>query len=218
MSGIENIIGYKFKNASLLETALTHRSVKGRTSNQNLEFFGDSILGFIIAEVIFRRNPDFDEGAMTGMRKNLVSQKPLAEAVSAFGLEKFLRLGRNEYEHNVQKTDKTKCDLYEALLAAIYLDGGIDEARAFVKKTLGNLLEKLEAEDEKDLSDYKSRLKEFADKHHLSLEFAPLEPTRDKTFSFAAILEGDVIGKGEGKSKKEAQQKAAKAALQKLDK
>ena len=73
MSGIESIIGYKFKNTSLLETALTHRSVKGKISNQNLEFLGDSILGFIIAEVIFRRNPDFDEGAMTGMRKNLVS-------------------------------------------------------------------------------------------------------------------------------------------------
>ena len=167
MSGIESIIGYKFKNMSLLETALTHRSVKGKISNQNLEFLGDSILGFIIAEVIFRRNPDFDEGAMTGMRKNLVSQKPLADAVSAFGLEKYRRLGKNEHDHNVQKTDKTKCDLYEALLAAIYLDGGMDEARAFVKKTLGNLLEKLESEDERDLSDYKSRLKEFADKHHL---------------------------------------------------
>ena len=218
MGGIESIIGYKFKNMSLLETALTHRSVKGKTSNQNLEFLGDSILGFIIAEVIFRRNPDFDEGAMTGMRKNLVSQKPLADAVSAFGLEKYLRLGKNEYDHNVQKTDKTKCDLYEALLAAIYLDGGMDEARAFVKKTLGNLLEKLESEDERDLSDYKSRLKEFADKHHLLLEFRPLPASDEKLFSFVAILEGDEIGKGSGKSKKEAQQKAARAALENLDK
>ncbi len=216
MSGIEKIIGYSFNNPQLLETALTHRSVKGKTSNQNMEFLGDSILGFIVAEVVFRRNPDFDEGKMTEMRKNIVSQKPLAEAVSALGLQNFLRLGRNEFEHKVQETDKTKCDLYEALLAAVYLDGGMGEARKFVAKTLGDLMKRMEEHRDRDY-DYKSRLKEFADKHRLSLEFK--EETKEPgEFVFTAVLEGDELGTGVGKSKKSAQQMAAKEVLEKLDK
>lgn len=138
----EALIGYVFTDKSLLECALTHSSYVnecGGQSNERLEYLGDSILNFIVAEMLFNATPD-DEGVLTELRKELVSKSPLAAAVREMGLIKYYRMGKGAKSEFNKAKDKPVSNIFEAVLGAVYLDGGMDEAKSFVKR---NLLDKV---------------------------------------------------------------------------
>ena len=142
LSEVEKIIGYVFKNRSLLNQALTNESYvneHGGTGNERLEFLGDGLLNFIVAEMLFNATPD-DEGVLTELRKELVSKSPLAAAVREMGLIKYYRMGKGAKSEFNKAKDKPVSNIFEAVLGAVYLDGGMDEAKSFVKR---NLLDKV---------------------------------------------------------------------------
>lgn len=216
---LESIIGYDFKNDALLKRALTHDSAARAVhsnSYQNLEFFGDSILDFLVAEELMKRFPSADEGQLTRMRAAVVSERPLALTIERLGLENYLIMGKNERHMKIQKNRSVMSDLYEAVLAAIYLDGGMDEARAFVLRTLSGAIAE-SARSLHEFYDYKSELNEYANKNALTVSYMQIFENPDdqqNRFEFSVALEGDILGIGRGRTKKEAEQHAACQALQ----
>lgn len=216
--GLEEIIGYSFNNRKLLERALTHKSRSGKSSNQRLEYFGDSILNFLVAEHTYFTCGECNEGKMTEQRQRVVAKKPLAGVITELGLQRFMLLAKNEREQGISdKSDKVKSDLYEALLAAVYIDGGLDEARKFVYRTLGEKLENALNDDAEE--DAKSKLNVFAGKYHLSVRYEDVEDESDEfRFSSTVYVEGDALGSGKGGTKREAERVAAAEALAELDK
>lgn len=212
---VENIIGYTFADKRLLVTALTHASYvnehKGSESYEKLEFLGDSILNFIIAEQLYTASAK-SEGEMTVLRSRMVSRLPLREAVNRMGLYDYVLLGKGT-EHTEVLSAKTKSDVFESILAAIYIDSGdISTARRFIVQHL-NSLSVLAAVD------YKSRLQEYAQAKKISLVYPEPEQKGDPShpyFEASAVLDGHIKGFGKGSSKKEAQQSAAKEIYVKL--
>lgn len=212
---IENAIGYTFLNKSVLIDAFTHSSFinESRSSsecNERLEFLGDSILDFLVAEKLYFRY-NRREGEMTAIRANLVSCEPLAAAVDELDIFRFLRIGngaRNDMEHS----KKAKSDLYEAVLAAIYIDSGkkMDMPREFVERTLRINTER---------HDYKSALQELTQKSmHGALPEYQSVRSIDGKFVERVVVAGEVYGEGEGSTRKKAQQAAAQNALLRLKK
>lgn len=213
---IQDITGYVFSDPGLAELAFTHKSFKGAKSNQCMEFFGDSILDFIVSEIIFRKYTDLDEGELTKLRAAVVSEKPLAAVIKKSGLNEFLIMGKNEIKQGINENLSVMSDLYEALLAAVYMDGGLEAAFAFVKKTHSDLIEKKYASLKKNgFGDYKSELYEFCAKHNLGLEF--VTEKSGAVFVSEVYIEGDFVASGKGSSKKEAEQSAAAEACKRLD-
>ena len=139
---IEEKIGYTFRDGALLERAFTHASASARDNYQNLEFLGDSVLGFIVSRTLYSEYADTDEGSLTKMRAAVVSERPLAAAIDRLGVAEELITGESEKKNGVSDHSSVKCDLFESLTAAIYLDGGLDEAEKFV---LGALSEEIAA-------------------------------------------------------------------------
>ena len=139
---IEEKIGYTFRDGALLERAFTHASASVRDNYQNLEFLGDSVLGFIVSRTLYSEYADTDEGSLTKMRAAVVSERPLAAAIDRLGVAEELITGESEKKNGVSDHSSVKCDLFESLTAAIYLDGGLDEAEKFV---LGALSEEIAA-------------------------------------------------------------------------
>ena len=129
---IEEKIGYTFRDGALLERAFTHASASARDNYQNLEFLGDSVLGFIVSRTLYSEYADTDEGSLTKMRAAVVSERPLAAAIDRLGVAEELITGESEKKNGVSDHSSVKCDLFESLTAAIYLDGGLDEAEKFV--------------------------------------------------------------------------------------
>ena len=129
---IEEKIGYTFRDGALLERAFTHASASVRDNYQNLEFLGDSVLGFIVSRTLYSEYADTDEGSLTKMRAAVVSERPLAAAIDRLGVAEELITGESEKKNGVSDHSSVKCDLFESLTAAIYLDGGLDEAEKFV--------------------------------------------------------------------------------------
>ena len=153
---IEEKIGYTFRDGALLERAFTHASASVRDNYQNLEFLGDSVLGFIVSRTLYSEYADTDEGSLTKMRAAVVSERPLAAAIDRLGVAEELITGESEKKNGVSDHSSVKCDLFESLTAAIYLDGGLDEAEKFV---LGALSEEIAAAaDSAKRSDAKSRI------------------------------------------------------------
>ncbi len=221
MKTLEERLDYQFKNRSLLENALTHSSYanehrdSGMTSNERLEFLGDSVLGMVVADHLFREHPNMPEGELTRTRAAMVCEGSLFEVARALELGKYLRLGKGEDAGGGRERPSILADATEAVLAAVYLDGGIAQARRLIRTLiLGN-------EEEMSASrDYKTALQELVQKESgkkLTYRLVGEEgPDHAKRFSVEVELNGVTVGAGEGRTKKAAEQNAAKAAIEKL--
>ena len=219
LNELQNTLGYKFKDPALLIEALTHSSYanemkkSGAVSNERLEFLGDSVLGMTVAVLIYKSNPKMPEGNMTRLRSELVCEKSLAALAMTFGLGECLLLGRGEEKGGGRKRPSILADAVEAVLAAMYLDGGFDPVAQFINKHLTPCpgLGQIES------SDYKTALQEMIqEKSGQSLSYNIIDesgPDHMKSFTVEVRLNGVCIGSGTGRSKKESEQSAAKAAL-----
>ena len=219
---LEAAIGYQFKNITLLQNALTHSSYANERwhnsllSNERLEFLGDSVLGMLVAEYLFRNFPNRPEGELTRMRADMVCEKTLAAAANRIGLGNHLLLGHGEEQGGGRNRDSILADAVESVIAACFLDGGIQAALQFVQKFI--LVEvpvtKLHNVD------YKTQLQELVQqKKNQVLSYALVSqsgPDHDKKFDVEVSLNGTVVGSGSGSSKKRAEQAAACAAIEKL--
>jgi ribonuclease-3 len=222
LSAFEERIGYTFTNRDLLTRALTHKSFSheakngGVLHNETFEFLGDSVLGFIVGDLLFSHFPTLDEGALSKMKAFLVSASSLAAKARMCEMGGVILLGVGEEKTGGRKKESLLANLFEAMIAAVYLDGGIDAARDFIIRSFAG---DIRAIDEEDLlfHDYKTALQELAQGRGLPLpEYTVVDevgPDHDKTF-VVEVKVGRLASRGEGSSKKEAQQQAAKNALE----
>jgi ribonuclease-3 len=225
---LERRIGYRFKDRGLLEHALTHRSrvhedaSGGVFDNESMEFLGDSVLGFVIADMLFREFPQHNEGQKSKLKASLVSAASLARLGEAIDLGQFLILGRGEEKTGGRRKHAIIADCYEALIAAIYLDGGVEAVRAFIEREFKDLIDEARrtGAEASFTEDWKSALQEWLQSRGRGLPVyrlaAALGPDHRKSFVVEVVVGGDVIASAEGRSKKEAAQAAARAALEKL--
>lgn len=221
MDKLEKEIGYRFLDRSLLETALTHSSYANERhgeqvqSYERLEFLGDSILGLVAAEYLFAHEPPLPEGQMTRLRAELVCEASLHRTALALSLGDAMRLGKGEEHTGGRTRPSILADMVEAVIAAIYLDAGMDEARRFV---LDKILCGAEISDTHRGADYKTRLQELvqrrSDRHIAYVLTDESGPDHDKRFTFEARINGEAVGSGVGRTKKEAEQMAARKALE----
>ena len=221
LSEFEKRLGHQFGRRELLTRALTHKSYSHEARhdtvrhNETFEFLGDSVLGFVIGDLLFHRFPALDEGALSKMKAYLVSATSLAAKARDYGMGDVIMLGVGEEKTGGRKKDSLLANLFEALVAGVYLDGGIDAARRFIEKTFEDDLNKLNEEDLL-FHDYKTALQELAQGKGLALPeynvVGEQGPDHDKTF-IVEVKVGSLLARGEGSSKKEAQQQAARHAL-----
>ena len=221
---LQTMLAYSFRNLSLLTAALTHSSYanenkgSGFDSNERLEFLGDSVLGMMVAELIFKTYPDMAEGRMTRLRAELVCEKSLAGLAGALRLNEYLLLGRGEEKGGGRNRPSILADAFEAVIAAIYLDGGYEPA----SELISTLFTLKAARGDTITSDYKTSLQEMIQEipgRTLSYNIVNESgPDHLKSFTVEVSLNGAAIGSGTGKSKKEAEQTAAKAALEGISK
>ena len=219
---LEKAIGYQFRNITLLQNALSHSSYANERwhdslkSNERLEFLGDSVLGMLVAEHLFRTFPDRPEGELTRMRADMVCEKTLAKVANRLDLGRHLMLGKGEESGGGRNRDSILADAVESVLAACYMDGGMDAALQFVQKfILVNVpLTKLHN------ADYKTALQELVQqKKNQTIAYRLVGesgPDHDKEFRVEVTLNGETVGFGVGSSKKRAEQAAAQAAIEKL--
>jgi len=219
---LQNKIGYTFNDSELLKTALTHSSYanenkkSGHISNERLEFLGDSVLGMTVAKLIYDTNPDMPEGQMTRLRAEMVCEKSLASAALLLDLGSYLLLGHGEEKSGGRERPSIIADAVEAVLAAMYLDGGFEPVRLFVTEYFGSRA----AHSTFTNSDYKTSLQELIqEKAGQTLSYHIIDesgPDHLKSYTVEVRLNDRFIGRGTGKSKKEAEQKAACAALEEI--
>ena len=219
---LENAIGYRFRNIQLLQNALTHSSYANERwhnsllSNERLEFLGDSVLGMLVAEYLYKTFPDRPEGELTRMRADMVCEHTLAEVANKIGLGAHLMLGHGEERLGGRSRESILADATESVIAACFLDGGLDAAQQFVQKYI---LVEVPVTRLNNM-DYKTALQELVQqKKNQVISYALVGqsgPDHDKLFDVAVSLNGTVIGTGSGRSKKRAEQMAAKAAMEKL--
>lgn len=222
---LEKRLGYHFSNKDLLVKALKHRSYvyteEGSDrieSNERLELLGDAVLELLVTEYLYRRFADKGEGDLTQMKSQLVSRKVLAPQADRLGVGDFVLLSADEREANGgQQQPSILCDTLESLIGAIYLDGGLEAARAFVRRAVLADFHQIVQQD----GNFKSKLLEYSQSmgngHPRYLVHAEEGPDHAKIFSVEVCITGQRMGWGQGRSKKEAQQMAAKAALESLD-
>ena len=220
---LETAVGYRFQNITLLQNALTHSSYANErwhnslASNERLEFLGDSILGMVVADHLYRNHPDLPEGELTRTRAALVCEESLVEVAQELGLGEYLRLGKGEEAGGGRQRPSIRADAVEAVLAAVYLDGGIGQAR----KLIHTLVIRQEREKTAAGRDYKTALQELVQRESgqvLRYRLTGEEgPDHNKRFFVAVELNGNCVGSGTGRSKKEAEQMAAKAAIEALE-
>jgi ribonuclease-3 len=218
----QKIIQYDFKNYSLLKNALTHSSYinEGKSpqvgNNERLEFLGDAILDAVISEYLYSRLEHVEEGELTKLRAVIVCERSLAACGTRVSIGDFLRLGKGEENSGGRKRGSIIADAMEAVIGAIYLDGGWDAVRDFIMRTFSELIE--DAVAGKLHMDYKTEIQERLQSHgeaDISYVIEREEgPDHDKTFYANLVFQGNVIGSGSGRSKKEAEQQAAKQALE----
>ena len=222
MRALQESIGYTFRDPELLQTALTHTSYAnevckdGLRSYERLEFLGDSILGFTAADYLFGAFPELHEGELTKLRAELVCEASLAETAKKLGLGDYLRLGKGEEAGGGRRRASIIADVVEAVIAAIYLDGGLRPAKRFI---YDHVLVDVKARVQRN-ADYKTMLQELVQqKKNQQLSYELLGesgPDHDKTFSVRVLLNGTPLGIGAGTSKKRAEQAAAQQALEQL--
>ena len=219
---LEEAIGYRFKNITLLQNALTHSSYANERwhnslmSNERLEFLGDSILGMLVAEYLYRNFPDRPEGELTRMRADMVCEKTLAAVANRIGLGKHLLLGNGEEQGGGRSRNSILADAVESVIAASFLDGGMEAALQFIQKFILVEVPVTKLHN----ADYKTALQELVQqKKNQVLSYTLVGesgPDHDKCFDVEVKLNGKVVGLGSGSSKKRAEQDAARAAIEAL--
>ena len=222
---LQHVIDYRFRDRGLLEHAMTHTSRAnedvsgGVTDNESLEFLGDAVLGFLIADVLYREFPEFNEGQKSKIKAALVSTTTLARQAERLMLGEHLLLGRGEEKTGGRRKQALLADGYEALLAAIYLDGGVEQARAFIVREFTPLVDEVREHGLVGY-DHKSALQEYLQSRDQSLpEYriaGTVGPDHRKLFQVEVVVRGEALASATGASKKEAEQEAAKLALEKL--
>lgn len=219
---LETAIGYRFRNIQLLQNALTHSSYANERwhnsllSNERLEFLGDSVLGMLVAEYLFRTFPNRPEGELTRMRADMVCETTLAAAANRIQLGSHLLLGHGEEQGGGRSRDSILADAMESIIAACFLDGGIDAALKVVQQFILVEVPVTKLHN----ADYKTQLQELVQqKKNQVLSYALVGqsgPDHDKKFDVEVSLNGRVVGSGSGSSKKRAEQMAARSAIEKL--
>ena len=222
IEALEQALGYTFRDKSLLRNALTHSSYANEMyhesllSNERLEFLGDSILGMLVAEYLYRSFPDRPEGELTRMRADMVCEKTLAKVANEIHLGEHLLLGHGEEQGGGRTRDSILADAVESVIAASFLDGGIQAAKKFIQTFI---LVEVPVSQLHNV-DYKTKLQELVQQKKnqvLTYELtAESGPDHDKHFAVAVSLNGTVVGQGEGTSKKRAEQESARDAIGKL--
>ncbi len=222
LSELEAGLGYTFRDKTLLQNALTHSSYanenreSGLPDNERLEFLGDSILGFVVAEYLYRSFPARPEGELTRIRADLVCETNLAKAAAIVRLGDYLLLGRGEEQGGGRRRDSIVSDAMESVIAASYLDGGFAAAREIIERLI---LSDVPADRPRNF-DYKTALQELVQrKKDQTLQYeltGESGPDHDKQFLVEVALNGKTVGRGAGTSKKRAEQAAAEAAIEKL--
>jgi ribonuclease-3 len=215
-------LGHQFSDPGLLHRAMCHRSyvaeaTEPEVSNERLEFLGDAVLGWVVADLVFRNYTELAEGALTDLRKSVVNANALAEVAAGLELGEHLLLGRGEDAAGGRSKTSILSDAMEAVLGAVYLDGGRDVAFALVERLFGPML--AEAVDSLHRLDYKSALQELVvrnGKPSPDYKVTSTGPDHDKVFSARVIVAKQTIGRGEGRSKKAAEQAAAADAYESL--
>ena len=225
MERLEQKIGYRFQNRALLQTALTHSSYANERhdpdcqSYERLEFLGDSILGLVTADFLYHQEPKLPEGKMTRLRAELVCEASLHKTALELGLGAYMRLGRGEEHTGGRERPSILADMVESIIAAMYLDGGLDKARSFI---LSRVLNHVEITETHRSADYKTELQELVQKksgQQIRYEMvAESGPDHNKIFTFRVSINGQPAGEGSGRTKKEAEQMAACMALEALKK
>ena len=221
MQTIEEKIGYTFQNKELLKKALTHTSYAYENnieSNEKLEFLGDSILEFVSSKYLYENYPELKEREMTNVRATVVCEKSLHKVAKMHDFSDFLYLGRSERKMGGQERPAILADSVEAVIAAIYLDGGIEQAEKFIIQSLKEDIE-IATKHVGD-KDYKTVLQEKLQEHgDVKIEYEIIKeegPDHNKSFEVQVSCNGKKLAKGKGRSKKEAQMNAAQKALEKL--
>jgi ribonuclease-3 len=224
-SEFERILGYKFRDPELLARSLTHKSYANErretssSHNERLEFLGDTVLGFVIGELIYRSFPNLQEGALSKIKAHLVSAATLSGKGRALGIGRFLRMGAGEARSGGAEKLSLLADGFEAVVAAIYLDGGLPAAETFLRQVFGPDVTGIDIGD-LSFQDYKTALQEAAQALGLPLpEYRIVDeygPDHEKVFVIQVFWNGEAFAYGRGSSKREAQRKAAKEALKKL--
>jgi ribonuclease III len=223
---LQQAIGYRFRDRGLLEHAMTHTSRAnedvsgGVRDNESMEFLGDAVVGFVIADVLFREFPNFDEGEKSKTKAALVSTATLARQAERLNLGEHLLLGRGEEKTGGRRKQALLADGYEALIAAIYLDGGIEHVRAFIVREFAPLFADVQQHGIAGSQDYKSALQELLQARDQPLPeyrlVGTMGPDHRKLFQVEVVVNGEALAESTGPSKKEAEQDAARAALDKL--
>lgn len=216
---IEERIGYQFQNKELICLAFTHSSYTnehvGLISNERLEFLGDSVLSIIVSKELYVRHPEATEGKLSHLRSRIVDANACAAMIGKLGLEKYLLLGKGEKQNQARSRKTLLSDLFEALIGAIYLDGGYKAARTFFFKNFGECFDKEPAPNYKALlQDFAQRTEKLIPEYRIVSEEGP---DHDKIFKTEVIINGNVLGSGTGSSKKEAEINAAKDVCKNVD-
>ena len=220
MRALSEVLGLSFRDPTLLELALTHRSVSAenldRSDNERMEFLGDAVLQLVVTDRLYADYPDLPEGQMAKVRAAVVSGSSLAEAARAMDLGSYVELSASEERSGGRTKDSILADALEAVIGAVYLDSGFPAARKVVLRLLGTRIE--EKALNPGLKDYKTRLQEVlaAAGKKPSYEVTGTGPDHQRTFSATISVDGEVLGVGEGNSKKAAEQVAAQRALKHL--
>ena len=223
LAELERTLNYRFVNRSLLEEAMTHRSFLNESAdrmvkdNERLEFFGDAVIDFFLSRALLDRFPDSREGALTRIRASLVGEESLGNLARRVGLGRYLRMGRGEEKSGGREKRSILADAYEALLAAVYLDGGPVPLQSLVEAHFGPLLE---ASDPSIGRDCKTEFQELTQSIYGSVpryvHKKPEGPDHARIFTVQAFIGDELLGEGSGSTKKEAEQEAARAGLERL--
>lgn len=219
LKSFQSTIGYTFRDSRLLSRALTHSSFQagkgGRESNERLEFLGDSVLSVVVSDYLYKELAEQPEGQLTKLRASIVCEQSLFRFARKIGLGERIQLGKGEENTGGRERRSILADAFEALIAAIYLDGGIDEAKRFILPFLPNI--DVLKSGKLLIGDYKTLLQEIIQKNpeeKITYQLAEESgAAHNKTFFSNVLLNGQVIGSGSGGSKKEAEQMAAKEAI-----
>ncbi len=222
VSRLEELVGYGFKDSDLARLALRHGSAANAASDgtyQRLEFLGDAVLGAAVALLLYRQFPDADQGALTRMRSHLIRSRALAIQAAALGLDQLVEVGVGEQIERRNESSKLLEDVFEAVVGAVLLDGGFDAAFGFVERQLAEELEQLD-ERSLRLANPKTTLQEEAQARGLPApsyrQVRASGPDHSKLWVFEVLWDGEEVARGEGRSKRDAQEQAARRALERL--
>ena len=222
LAKLQEKIGYKFKNISLLKTSLTHSSyineVKGAKCNERMEFLGDSVLSLVVSEYIYNHLKKSSEGDLSKIRASVVCEAGLDKVADEIGIGECLYLSRGEALNGGRERKSMIADAVEALFAAVFLDGGMDEAKRVILSLTEKYINEYSGKNPK-ITEYKTRLQEYAQNFSKQVEYTLVSqegPDHDKHYVYSVSLDGKIVGTGGGKSKKSAEQAAAKEACTRL--